>query len=314
MDSYARQQPGDGRQQGGGAKPGGGQWHFTGDPEVFLGRAEAFLAADPALHTVLLSAADKLRTEGLDAYGDRAPLFADLTDDAGDVIGAFLWTPPRPAQLSAVSAEAAVDLAGHLQGQELAGVSGVFETAEAFAAAWCEQTGGGWELHFHQRLYRLETLTPPMPAPPGRARTATRADRGILMRWYTEFAQSAGHADTTDPGEWVDRRLAYGGLALWESEPADDSGDPEPLAMAGRTRESAGQVRIAPVYTPHELRGRGYAGAVTAEISREARATGADEVLLFTDLANPTSNGLYQRLGYRPVRDFAVIAFTGGEG
>ncbi|MFJ8793100.1 GNAT family N-acetyltransferase [Streptomyces sp. NPDC102462] len=61
------------------------------------------------------------------------------------------------------------------------------------------------------------------------------------------------------------------------------------------------------------LRGRGYAGAVTATVSRAARQAGAQEVLLFTDLANPTSNGLYQRIGYRPVADFAVYGFAAGE-
>lgn len=72
----------------------------------------------------------------------------------------------------------------------------------------------------------------------------------------------------------------------------------------------AGQIRVAPVYTPAHLRGRGYAGAVTAEVGRAAVAAGADEVLLFTDLANPTSNALYQRIGYRPVADFSVYDFT----
>jgi hypothetical protein len=37
--------------------------------------------------------------------------------------------------------------------------------------------------------------------------------------------------------------------------------------------------------------------------------TGAVDVVLFTDLANPTSNALYQRLGYRPVEDRAVVEF-----
>jgi predicted GNAT family acetyltransferase len=71
----------------------------------------------------------------------------------------------------------------------------------------------------------------------------------------------------------------------------------------------AGQIRVAPVFTPAHLRGRGYAGAVTAEVSRAALSAGAAEVLLFADLANPTSNALYQRIGYRPIADFAVYDF-----
>jgi GNAT superfamily N-acetyltransferase len=72
---------------------------------------------------------------------------------------------------------------------------------------------------------------------------------------------------------------------------------------------AAGMVRVIAVYTPRELRGHGYAGAVTTTVSRAALDAGADDVVLFTDLANPTSNALYQRLGYRPIEDRAVIVF-----
>ena len=70
-----------------------------------------------------------------------------------------------------------------------------------------------------------------------------------------------------------------------------------------------GMVRVGSVYTPPAVRGRGYAGAVTAAVSRAARDAGVREVVLFTDLANPTSNALYQRLGYRPVEDRVTFSF-----
>jgi predicted GNAT family acetyltransferase len=70
-------------------------------------------------------------------------------------------------------------------------------------------------------------------------------------------------------------------------------------------------MRVAPVYTPKQLRGRGYAGAVTAAVSQAALDAGAAEVSLFTDLANPTSNALYQRLGYRPLEDQVILEFEG---
>ena len=69
-------------------------------------------------------------------------------------------------------------------------------------------------------------------------------------------------------------------------------------------------VRVLAVYTPPEHRGRGYGGAVTAAVTQAALDAGADDVVLFTDLANPTSNALYQRLGYRPIEDRAVVEFT----
>jgi GNAT superfamily N-acetyltransferase len=71
-------------------------------------------------------------------------------------------------------------------------------------------------------------------------------------------------------------------------------------------------VRVGPVYTPPELRGHGYASAVTAAVSRQALDAGAAQVLLFTDLANPVSNAIYQRIGYRPVEDRTVLAFSAG--
>jgi predicted GNAT family acetyltransferase len=74
----------------------------------------------------------------------------------------------------------------------------------------------------------------------------------------------------------------------------------------GRTRISAGMIRLGPVFTPVERRSQGYGGAVTAAVSAAAQQL-ADEVLLFTDLTNPVSNAIYQRLGYRPVHDRWVI-------
>jgi predicted GNAT family acetyltransferase len=75
------------------------------------------------------------------------------------------------------------------------------------------------------------------------------------------------------------------------------------------TRAVAGQVRLGPVYTPPGRRGRGFGGAVTAAVSQAAKDAGAAEVLLYTDLANPTSNALYQRLGYQPVSDSVELWF-----
>ncbi|HEX2902904.1 MAG TPA: GNAT family N-acetyltransferase, partial [Jatrophihabitans sp.] len=81
----------------------------------------------------------------------------------------------------------------------------------------------------------------------------------------------------------------------------------DPVSMAGRNVTVAGVSRVGPVYTPPERRGRGYAAAVTAACTQHALATDADRAILFTDVANPTSNGIYQRLGYRPIADRVVL-------
>jgi predicted GNAT family acetyltransferase len=101
----------------------------------------------------------------------------------------------------------------------------------------------------------------------------------------------------------VDDGLSHHGFTFWET-----SG--EAVAMAALTREVAGVVRVGEVYTPPAHRRRGYGGAVTTAVSQAGHAAGATAVVLFTDLANPTSNALYQRLGYRPLGDRVLLDLT----
>ncbi|MEU6125632.1 GNAT family N-acetyltransferase [Streptomyces sp. NPDC047123] len=279
---------------------------MTGDLDAFLARGTEFLRSDPVLHTALLSVTETLRVQGLRAYGEGAPLFGTYADAHGTVRGAFVRTPPHRLALSPLTPAATDALARRLAGVSpgLPGVAADQATAESFTRAWARHTGAGGVLGTRQRLYRLEALTPPEAVPAGRARLATGADRDLLARWHEEFGAAVGERPAMRPGDWADARLAYGGVTLWETP------DGTPAAMAGVTRLIAGQVRVAPVYTPAPFRGRGHGGAATVAVTRAALDAGAAEVLLFTDLANPTSNGLYRRIGYRPVRDFAQYAFT----
>ncbi|MGW1838323.1 GNAT family N-acetyltransferase [Streptomyces sp. NPDC002067] len=279
-------------------------WTDTADPAAFEAAAGAFLRARPVPHTMLLSVAATLRTTGADAYGDDPPRYGWWREGT-ETGAAFLWTPPRPVLLSAMTERAASALAGALtaRGWHVPGVAGDPAAADAFAATWLRHHGGAAHTGERNRLYRLGTLTPPDPGPPGTARPATAADRPLVLEWFTAFAADAGVAPPRD-ARTVDDRTAHGRVLLWE-----DGG--RPVAMAARTGTEDGVTRVAPVYTPPERRGRGYAGAVTAALSRAARDAGAREVLLFTDLGNPTANALYQRLGYEPVQDRVVLEFTG---
>ncbi|MFE2095982.1 GNAT family N-acetyltransferase [Streptomyces sp. NPDC059468] len=277
-------------------------WHLTHDLDDFLTRADGFLRSRPALHTVQLTVTDALRSRGPGTFGKEAPLFGTLGDGSGGVRATLLHTPPYPVNATLLGAAEADALAARLLdlGRPVVGISAERDTAAAFAAAWQRRTGTEGEIHQRQRLYRLAELRPPERLPEGRPRVAGPADRDLLMRWYGEFTAAAGLHAGQAAGEWADARLAHDGLTLWETP------DATPVAMAGVTRATAGQVRVQTVYTPAHLRGRGYASAVTAEVSRAALEPGAREILLFTDLANPTSNALYQRIGYRAVADFAV--------
>lgn len=84
--------------------------------------------------------------------------------------------------------------------------------------------------------------------------------------------------------------------------------------MAARNATAAGVARVGPVYTPAERRRHGYGAAVTAAGTQDALDRGAQQVVLFTDLANPTSNAIYQELGYRPVTDRILACFADAAG
>ncbi|MFJ9816671.1 GNAT family N-acetyltransferase [Streptomyces sp. NPDC101151] len=281
-------------------------WRLTEDLDAFLSRAGAFLRSRPALHTLQLTVTDALHRRGLHLFGEEAPLFGTLEDADGAVRATLLHTPPHPLHVTPLTPQWAQSLAAHLArlGHPVPGFTAERDTAAAFTTAWHRHTGTPGAISKRQRLYRLHELTAPAVRPQGRARVAGPRDRELVIRWYLEFKDAAGLSPVQDAGEWTDARIAHGGITLWETP------DGTPVSMAGVTPETAGQVRVAPVYTPARLRGHGYAGAVTAEVSRVALEGGADEVLLFTDLANPTSNGLYQRIGYRGVADFAVYEFS----
>lgn len=271
-------------------------WRVTADLDEYLVAAGAFVAARPVDNSTLLSVAETLRTRGLAAFGGPAPLFG-WWDSGGDVAGAFVHTPPYPLLPTALSEPAVPALAAALAGRPLSGVNGAAPVARAFADAW----GADTTVRRQEWLYRLETLSPPRAVAPGRMVAATAERRELLVAWMAQFLGEIDEpADAA--GRQVDNRLQLGGLWLWE---VDDT----PTALAGASPRLAGAVRIGPVYTPPAHRGGGYAGALTAEVSRAALADGAGTVLLYVDAANQTSTRLYLRLGFRPVEERLVLAF-----
>jgi GNAT superfamily N-acetyltransferase len=283
-------------------------WTLTGSIDEYLAAAGDYLRARPAEHTIELAAAQTLLAHGPAAFGSEPALFGWWRSPAGEVAAAVFHTPPFPMLLSGgpTAAQAlAVEVAQRAD-RTLAGVNGAADAAEAFAAVWQGLTGARSEVQRSMRLFRLGELVVPAPMPPGSARVAGDADRGLLAGWYAAFA-----AEVHNLGEDLDRdldfRLSYGGMTIWESGGI-------PVAMAGLSRPAAGVLRVGPVFTPPEQRRRGYGGAATIAVSQAALDAGAAAVVLFTDLANPTSNALYVRLGYRPLGDRVVLAFDGATG
>lgn len=290
-------------------------WRTTGDVAGFLAAAGECLWRERARNTVILTVSEQLRVHparysappdiGESADGDQRPLFGWWTDQSDVVSGAFLHTPPHPLLLTAIPPGVAADLATALAGRPLSGVNGHVAAAEAFAATWrAAHPSGKVTVERRLRLYRLGELAWPDPAPDGTFRAAVDADAPLLIDWFAAFADEVHDMDAgEDQAPDVRDKLSYGGALIWEA-------DGRPVCVACATRQVAKMIRIGPVYTPPEFRGHGYASVLTAEASRRAREAGAEEVLLYTDLANPTSNSIYQRIGYRAVEDRVALAFS----
>jgi uncharacterized protein len=226
--------------------------------------------------------------------------------DGGEVAWVGIRTPPHYLLTSDLDPGTVGELVDWWLGfdPEVPGVDGPPETAGPIAIAWAERTGGAARLTLSEAMHELEQVTdPPHGVAPGDLRVATQADRELLIEWMLAFGEEAGlppgNRERTARG--VDLRTARGGLLIW----ADDG----PVSFLAVSPEVAGVVRLGPVYTPPALRGRGYASSAVAATSRRALAAGADRCMLFTDLANPTSNKIYAEVGFRRTGAWEMRAF-----
>jgi len=277
-------------------------WRFSDDPAVYAERVWDLLAADPALHTVPLTVAAAART-GF-RWSDDTMLFGWF-EDGRPVRGAVSLTPPHELLLGVVPDGTVDELIAGLREQRAAlpGVNGEVGLVERFVAAWTAGTPLRHRVALRLRLFRLGTLVPPDPSPAGAPRLATVDDLPLVVRWLHAFEDETG-VTRTNVEAAARERLDDDRLWLWE----DSAG--EPVSLAARTATAAGVSRVAPVYTPPEHRRRGYGAAVTAACTADALARDAEHVVLFTDVENPTTNAIYQQIGFRPIGDRCTIHFS----
>ncbi len=267
------------------------------DPLELAGRAGAWLEGEPVLHNVICTVLARATAEP--ERFSQAAWFA--VEENGEPVGVAIITPPFLLGLTPMSPAALEALVEALTERrpDLPGVVGPSDTPATFARLWAARTGAEVVPGMDQRLFRLDTVVAPAPAP-GCLRPAAEDDRGLLEEWFAAFVTEAG-AISGDIAVAVDRWLRFGGLHLWQ--------DGERVTMTGAVAAVAGVVRVGPVYTPPVFRGRGYASNCVAAVTQQALDRGADACMLYTDLANPTSNAIYQRLGYRPVADAQEFLF-----
>ena len=256
--------------------------------EEFRAIAEPLYRRDPVTNTIELTLLRANR------FGDDALLLSVWED--GTAVGAALQTPPYPLACNGIPIEVhavvATELARTRPG--LTGVRGKRDMALAFADAWHAATGLAGTVTTEERLYRLGMLQPPAGVC-GAHRGAADADQALLVDWVEQFfVETFSHQrDDTAGRRFIDNANAVGDrFVLWNDDgSAGEHGD------AAGTMRQASRVSVRSSRR-RSSRGRGYGSAVTAAAAQLARDAGVDDVVLFADLANPTSNAIYQRIGF----------------
>jgi hypothetical protein len=274
------------------------------DANSFLARAGDFLSAREAEHNLILGLSSRLRVDPL-LYGEE-PYFA-VALDSERVVAATMRTPPHNLILSELDDDQALGpLAddAHDAFGSLPGVGGPRDAAERFVTLWEERTGATSRVVMRLRIYRAEHVERPTGIP-GAMRPYEERDRGTAIAWMDAFVDEAMSEPPPESSEeWLQRRAADpdSGIVMWEVEGAT-------VCMGGYGGLTPNGVRIGPIYTPPDQRRRGYGSALTADLTQLLLDRGRRFCFLYTDLANPTSNSIYQQIGYRPVSDSDQWAF-----
>lgn len=265
----------------------------------FWQMAQNYLPQHEAEHNALLGVLHTLLHHP-ERYPE--PPYLALVHQNDTILAIAIRTPPQELLLSKVQDwDALKCIAQDLQWEQLPGVSGLVAEVEAFVQVWQALTGQSYQREMQSRIYQL-TRVEPVATANGYLRLATEDDRPLLLKWFAAF--EAGMGVVVD--EAIERRvnveLKRQSTHLWE--------DSIPVSIVGGRPFSATAARIAPVYTPPEYRRKGYATSAVAALSQMFLDQGYDRCFLFTDIANPTSNHIYQQIGYRPICDWHEYSLT----
>lgn len=285
---------------------------FYDDPTAFLRDAGDYLASDPVIGSVIATVTQRAASWGAEATGPYAWWL--LVREGERIVSAGMRTAPfepYPTFVMPMPEDAARALAQavHERGEHLGGSNGALPAAQVIAEETARLTGGSAEVNQHTRLFECHEVTVPEPGEGWRLRPARPEDAGLCLEWYTRFGaeadEQAGREAGTGHAEHhslEDIRLRIEDGVIWLLE--DPTG--EVVHLTGVSVPAYGVSRVGPVFTPRGHRGHGYASYAVAELTRRGLASGT-RMCLFTDQANPTSNKIYEALGYERVVDMANL-------
>lgn len=277
---------------------------FT-DSQQFKVHVEPFLLQQEAANNLILGI---LTDIGAGVYSD--PYLACVEDDDDHIVLVAIRTPPYSPVLSTTTRFDSLPIIAkdlHETYTTLPGVSALEDIADAFVKQWQSRTDQTTQVRMHQGIYQLETIQL-LNLPKGALREVRDDDKDLLVDWTQAFMSDTSVPATRENAEatlerLLQRRSHGAGLFVWDV-------DGQPVSMAAYVGGTPNGYRVTYVYTPPEHRRKGYATACTAGVTQHALATGKQYCFLYTDLSNPTSNHIYQKIGYRFVCNVKQYAFA----
>lgn len=267
------------------------------DAGQFLEETQHYLEQDEVANGLMLGICFNLKQTA----PQRAPYLGTVEDDHGLALVAVMTPPHKLVLYSHLDdpSEAVRALIQHMQDAHwtVPCVLGQPHIAETFARVWGEPYHPG----MYQRVYELRRVIHPA-YPPGTFRAAVPDDLDRIAQWVQAFQFDIGEEATLEEAyDAAQMRIEKNMIYLWEHE--------EPVSMAAKARPMPNGIAVNLVYTPPAARRNGFATACVARLSQLLLDEGYQWCTLFTDLANPTSNSIYQQIGYVPVCDFNEYRF-----
>lgn len=269
------------------------------DLDLFSTHIRHFLESHEAANGLALGLLAKVTASTL-SRGKKSFLATVEAEDVIDLVGFFVEHDLKNLVLSVGDVKAAPLLAKSALESRLDfnGFVGPKDIVEAFVAEWHRLGGTPCRLGMAQRIYKITKVMIPENIE-GECRRVTMQDLDLMHEWEYAFCCEAV------PHDGITREQARKNAEnrIHVAQPYFWCVKGQPVSMAVLQRPTPRGISVGLVYTPPELRGHGYASAITAAVSRIGLEMGKDFCVLYTDLTNPTSNSIYQRIGYVPVCD-----------
>ncbi|PSL40513.1 hypothetical protein B0H99_105291 [Planomicrobium soli] len=278
------------------------KWNIYAETEAFSEKVEPLLYEREDIYSLFLGILNQIKQGKYEDY------FLALAEEEEEVVGACLMTPPHPLQL--INFRDTPEIESELSelllevGVQVNGIVGDRETAHRFALAWTAGTDQKANLLMDQGLYRADAVTAGLEKSPGTWRIASKKDAPLLEGWCLLFEAETGIkvSSAAEAARKIDAFIEGKEVYVWEV-------NGEVVSCMKKTRPSKRGITVSFVFTPRNHRRKGYARTLVAEVTEELLLE-YDFAMLYTDLQNPTSNKIYQEIGFEQIANPVHVSFV----